>query len=101
GLYIGWAGQAALHRFHGVPKHRLGKKMFGVFRQRVEGGEASLLRGFGAEFPVPVSRHTEVRAADLPAGSGLAILAASPESGLCLVEDDSCRATYMFNHVEY
>jgi homoserine O-succinyltransferase/O-acetyltransferase len=99
-LYICWAAQAALHRFHGVPKHRLARKMFGVFRQRVTAA-SPLLRGFGAEFPVPVSRHTEVREADLPAAAGLTVLAGSAEAGLCLVEDRAGRAVYMFNHLEY
>jgi homoserine O-succinyltransferase len=101
GLYICWAAQAALYRFHGVPKHRLPRKMFGVFRQRVTGGGSRLLRGFGEEFPVPVSRHTEVRAADLPIEAGLTVLAASADAGLCLIEDRGNRAVYMFNHLEY
>ncbi|HZF34898.1 MAG TPA: homoserine O-succinyltransferase, partial [Candidatus Angelobacter sp.] len=62
-LYICWAAQAALYHFHAVPKHPLPAKIFGVYRQRVANAESRLLRGFGAEFPVPVSRHTEVRAA--------------------------------------
>jgi len=100
-LYICWAAQAALYRFHGVRKHRLPQKMFGVFAQRVMGRGSRLLRGFGEEFPVPVSRHTEVRAADLPIEVGLTVLAASSEAGLCLVEDRANRAVYMFNHLEY
>src|SRR5262249_2200692 len=82
GLSICWAGQAALHRFHGVPKYRLPEKMFGVFRQGVVDASSRLVRGFGEEFPVPVSRHTDVRRSDLPAGEGLRVLAASAESGL-------------------
>jgi homoserine O-succinyltransferase/O-acetyltransferase len=100
-LHICWAAQAALYHFHNVPKHRLPRKMSGVFRQRVSGGAFRLLRGFGEVFPVPVSRHTEVCAADLPSEAGLAVLAASAEAGLCLVEDRDNRAVYMFNHLEY
>jgi homoserine O-succinyltransferase len=100
-LYICWAAQAALYRFRGVPKHPLSQKMFGVFRQRVTAGGSGLLRGFGGEFPAPASRHTEVRAADLPIAAGLTVLAASAEAGLCLVEDRGNRAVYMFNHLEY
>ena len=100
-LHICWAAQAALYHFRGVPKHPLPRKMFGVFRQRTTSRTSPLLAGFGEEFPVPVSRHTEVRASDLPAVAGLAVLAASPEAGLCLVEDRANRALYMFNHAEY
>src|SRR5262245_8052695 len=99
--YICWAAQAALHRFHAVPKQRLPEKMFGVFRHRVTGGGSPLLRGFGDAFPAPVSRHTEVRGAELPANAGLATIAQSPEAGLCLVEEPRHRALYMFNHLEY
>src|SRR4029453_2181786 len=84
-LYICWAAQAALYHFHGVPKHRLPEKMFGVFRHRVTNNDSHLLRGFGDEFPAPVSRHTEVRAADLPAQAGLTVLAVSADAGLCVV----------------
>ena len=101
GLYICWAAQAALYHLHGVPKHRLPGKMFGVFRQRVSSGGSGLLRGFGEAFPVPVSRHTEIHAADLPAEAGLTVLASSAEAGLCLLEDRANRAVYMFNHLEY
>jgi len=100
-LYICWAAQAALYHFHAVPKHPLPAKIFGVYRQRVANAESRLLRGFGAEFPVPVSRHTEVRAADLPEQAGLTVLAESAEAGLCLIEDRENRAVCMFNHLEY
>jgi len=100
-LYLCWAAQAALHHFHGIPKHSLPEKKFGVFRQRITSPGAGLLRGFGEEFPVPVSRHTEVRAADLPAEAGLTVLAASQDAGLCLVGDRRNRAVHMFNHLEY
>jgi homoserine O-succinyltransferase len=98
---ICWAGQAALRHFHGVPKHLLPEKKFGVFGHRVTSADAPLLRGFSEEFPVAVSRHTEVQAADLPARAGLTVLAASAETGLCLIEDRARRAIFMFNHLEY
>ena len=100
-LYICWAAQAALHHFHAVPKHPLPTKLSGVFRQRVACADSRLLRGFGEKFPTPVSRHTEVRAADLPARPGLTVLADSPDAGLCLIEDRDNRALCMFNHLEY
>jgi homoserine O-succinyltransferase len=100
-FYICWAAQAALHYQHAIPKHNLPEKAFGVFRHRLNEMDSNLLRGFGNDFPVPVSRHTEVRMADLPERSGLKVLAASDETGLCLIEDSSNRAVYMFYHIEY
>jgi homoserine O-succinyltransferase len=96
-----WAAQAALFHFHGVPKHALPRKAFGVYPQRVMAFDAPLLRGLGASFPTPVSRHTEVRRDDLPREHGLVPLAESARSGLCLVEDRRNRAVCMFNHLEY
>lgn len=98
-FYICWAAQAALYHFRGVPKHERAAKLSGVYRQRVASPGSGLLRGFGDAFPVPVSRYTEVRAAELP--PAITVLAQSPETGLCLVEDRANRATCMFNHLEY
>lgn len=100
-LYVCWSGQAALYHRHGVPKHPLARKAFGVFPQVVECPDAAVLRGVGERFPCPVSRHTEVRREDLPHEAGLHVLAASPPSGLCLVEDRPAAALMMFNHLEY
>jgi len=100
-LYICWAAQAALYRYHSVAKHLLPEKLFGVFGQHVVNARSPLMRGFSETFPVPVSRHTEVREAELPADAALGVLAASDESGLCLVEDQRNRAVFMFNHLEY
>lgn len=99
--YICWAAQAALYHFHGVPKHVLPQKRFGVYRQTILRPDCPLFDGLSGRFPVPVSRHTETRSEDLPRDRGLTVLAASPESGLCLVEERDRHALYMFNHLEY
>jgi homoserine O-succinyltransferase len=96
-----WGGQAMLHHFHGVPKHELAEKAFGIYRHAVLESASPYLRGFSDDFAVPVSRWTEVREADFPAGAGLRTLIASEEVGPCLVEDPGRRALYMFNHLEY
>ncbi len=98
---ICWAAQAAVHHFHGMPKHDLPHKAFGVFRHRALVPSSPFLRGFSDDFPVPVSRWTEVRRADIPAGAGLTVLAESDETGLCLLDDPRHRALHMFNHLEY
>lgn len=100
-LAICWGGQAMLHHFHGVPKHELPKKAFGCIRHRVLVPASPFLRGFSDDFAVPVSRWTEVRSADLPAGSGLELLVDSAETGPCLIHDPARRGLYMFNHLEY
>jgi homoserine O-succinyltransferase/O-acetyltransferase len=94
-----WAGQAALQHFHGVPKHPLPAKKFGVYAHRVLRPQSPLLKGLGSQFLTPVSRHTEVRREDIPAA--IEILADSREAGLCLVADPELRLVCMFNHPEY
>ena len=100
-LNVCWGAQAALHHFHGVPKHDLPEKAFGVFRHRNLAPASPYLRGFSDEFWIPVSRWTEVRRQDLPADRGLKVLAEADETGLCLVEDPLCRSLHNLNHAEY
>lgn len=99
--YVCWAAQAALYHFHGVRKHALRHKAFGVYPQSVIGAGSGLLRGLAPAFLTPVSRHTEVRQFELPRDGRLRPLAASRATGLCLVEDRENRAVCMFNHLEY
>lgn len=98
---ICWGAQAALHHFHGVPKHTLPRKQFGVYRHRNLRPNSHYLRGFSDDFSVPVSRWTENHRADLPTDKGLEILMESDEAGLCLINDPWKRSLYMFNHIEY
>jgi homoserine O-succinyltransferase/O-acetyltransferase len=100
-MHICWAAQAALHHFHGVPKHTLPHKAFGVYRHRNLKPASVYLRGFSDDFSMPVSRWTEVRKADLPQSNSLEVLMESDEMGLCLVNDAEHRSLYMFNHIEY
>ncbi|HMB75963.1 MAG TPA: homoserine O-succinyltransferase [Kiloniellaceae bacterium] len=100
-LNLCWGAQAALYYFHGVPKYLLDKKLFGVFPHRVRSPNSPLLRGFTETFPVPVSRHTEVRHDDIARIEDLTVLADSDSAGLCLLEDKRHRHIYMFNHLEY
>ncbi len=98
---ICWGAQAAIHHFHGVPKHALKQKSFGVYRHRNLHAASPYLRGFSDDFSLPVSRWTEVRRSDLPASVGLQVLMESDEVGLCLINDVKNRCLYMFNHIEY
>src|SRR3546814_11371330 len=60
-----WCAQAALYHFHGIPKHQLPEKRFGVFTHRVLDHSSLLMRGLDDELRIPVSRHTENRREDL------------------------------------
>ncbi|MEJ2410298.1 MAG: homoserine O-succinyltransferase [Novosphingobium sp.] len=98
---ICWAAQAALQYFHGVPKLDLAEKAFGVFRHRNLEPFSPYLRGFSDSFRVPVSRWAQACPDALKATKGITVLAASDESGACLVDDPQHNALHMFNHLEY
>lgn len=100
-MNICWGAQAALHHFHGVPKHPLGQKAFGIYRHKNLNPSSPFLRGFSDDFSMPVSRWTDVRRAELPRDHGLEVLMESEEVGLCLINDPRHRSLYMFNHIEY
>jgi homoserine O-succinyltransferase len=100
-FFICWGAMAAARYFHGVPKHTLEKKAFGVFRHRNNAPASPYLAGFSDDFAIPVSRWTEVRAADIPAGSGLEMLMDSDETGPSLIAEKTGNRLYMFNHIEY
>lgn len=100
-FFICWGAMAAAWHFHGVPKHTLAKKAFGVYRHRNLAPASPYLAGFSDDFSVPVSRWTEVRAADIPPGSGLELLMESDDTGPCMLSEPRGNRLYMFNHVEY
>lgn len=98
---ICWGAQAGLYHRFGIPKHALGKKLFGVYEQRVLDSRAQLTRGLPEIFLAPVSRHTGTLREDVEQHPELSILAESDASGLCLVMDRRSGDVFMFNHLEY
>ena len=100
-LYICWGAQAGLYYHHGVKKHLLAEKMFGVFPHSLKVEHEKLFRGFDDEFFVPHSRQTEVRRADIEQVADLTILAESKEAGVCAVADFKHRKFFITGHAEY
>ena len=100
-LYICWGAQAGLYYHHGVKKHLLAEKMFGVFPHSLKVEHEKLFRGFDDEFFVPHSRHTEVRRADIEQVADLTILAESKEAGVYAVADLKHRKFFITGHAEY
>ena len=98
-FHVCWGAQAALYHHHGVPKHALPEKRFGIYEHQNLHPSSDLMRGINDAFAMPVSRHTEVRQQDLP--SHLEVLASSPEAGVGMVADWAQREFYVFNHLEY
>lgn len=100
-MNVCWGAMAAIYHFHGVPKHELKEKAFGIYRHRNLCPASIYLNGFSDDFQVPVSRWTEVRREDIEKVPDLKILMESDVMGVCLVEEKQGRRLYMFNHVEY
>ena len=100
-LYICWAAQAGLYYHYGVPKHPLSAKMFGIFPQTPLQPSLPIFRGFDDVFQMPHSRHTEIRREDIEAVEGLAIIAESEESGVCMVMAREGREFFITGHAEY
>ena len=99
-LYICWAALAGLYYHYGIPKYLLSKKLFGVFDHQAE-CDAPILRGFDDVFPVPHSRHSEIRREDIEKHPELKVLAYSPLAGVLLVENTDGRQIFMMGHNEY
>jgi homoserine O-succinyltransferase len=100
-LHICWAAQAALYYHYGVPKYPLPKKMFGVFKHKVNIKNISLLRGFDDEYYAPHSRHTEIRRRDIEKVEELDILSESDEAGVYIVKTRGGRQVFVTGHSEY
>jgi homoserine O-succinyltransferase len=96
-----WGGMAMINYFHGVKKHILDHKAFGLFKQNNLAPSSPYLRGFSDECYIPVSRWTEMRMSEIESAPGLIPLLGSDETGPCLVQDTDHRALYIFNHFEY
>ncbi len=99
-LYICWGAQAGLYFHYGIPKYGLPAKKFGIYPHENLAPSLPLLEGLGENFPIPTSRHTEVRAADFNAPD-LRIVAESDESGVGIALTTDGRRIFITGHLEY
>jgi len=101
-LYICWAAQAGLYHHYGVPKHALPEKKFGIYLQTPVHENMPLLENIANPFPMPHSRHTEVRMSDLlQCHTAVKILAESPNSGASIIMGSRGHDIYVTGHLEY
>ena len=98
-FFVCWGAQAALNFYHDVPKYELPEKRFGIYEHQNLCPSSDLMRGVNDRFAMPVSRHTEVRADDIP--GSLEILATSSCAGIGMLADWNARDFYVLNHLEY
>ena len=100
-LHLCWGAQAGLYYHYGIKKHRLEKKMSGVFEHRVQKKKNKLVRGFDETFFAPHSRHTETRIEEVKAVPELDIIAVSDEAGLYLAASKDGKHVFVMGHSEY
>jgi len=100
-LGICWGAQALLKHLHGIPKHELDAKRFGVFDHEVTENTSRLMKGFTDNFPMPVSRHTFNDRGEIVACDALELLADSAVAGPGMVRDKKNGDIFILNHLEY
>lgn len=100
-FHICWGAQAGLYYHYGIQKHKLQKKMFGVFPHRSLDVTHPLMRGLDDEYYVPHSRHTEVLRQDIAQVKDLQIISYSDIAGVHIVSDMDCRMFFVTGHSEY
>ncbi|TDQ83417.1 homoserine O-succinyltransferase [Dongia mobilis] len=100
-INVCWGAMAALYHFHGVPKHQLPEKAFGVYAQKIMKPSSPYLIGFSDDFMIPISRWAEIRMTDLAAKPDVEVLAYSDEMGLCIAQSRGTRRLFVLDHMEY
>ena len=100
-MHICWGAQAGLYYHYGIKKHKMDRKLFGVFPHKADYPHSMLLRGFDSEFYVPHSRYTKVKKEEIEKISDLKILASSEEAGVHIVAKNGGRQFFVMGHSEY
>lgn len=100
-LFICWGAQAGLYYRYGIKKHKLSRKLFGIYNHMILNPKHPLTRGFDDFFLVPHSRYTGVRSEDVEAVPELEILATSKKAGAAIICSKNGREVYLLGHCEY
>ena len=82
-------------------RKELDKKLFGVYRHRLDHKKSILFRGFDDEFMVPHSRHTTVDIEDVRKVPEIKILASSEEAGVYAMATAEGKQIFITGHSEY
>ena len=100
-LFICWGAQAGLYYRYGIQKHKLPKKLSGIYKHTIINPTHPLMRGFDDFFLIPHSRYTTVKREDIERFRELEILAVSKDAGVSIVCSKNGREFYIFGHAEY
>ncbi len=100
-FHICWGAQAGLYYHFGIDKKPLSKKMFGIFKHKLDYKRSILFRGFDDEFMVPHSRHTTIDIDDIKKIPEIKILASSDEAGVYAMATAEGKQIFITGHSEY
>jgi homoserine O-succinyltransferase len=95
------ATHALVKHYHGLDRHHLEQKQWGVYSHKVTSPAHPLLRDVNTRFDAPHSRYNDVSREQFES-AGCHVLAESPEIGVHLaVGPDQFRTVYFQGHPEY
>jgi homoserine O-succinyltransferase/O-acetyltransferase len=95
------ATHALVKHYHGLDRHHLQRKQWGVYEHKAVNPSHPLLRDVNTRFDAPHSRYNDVSREQFES-AGLHVLAESQEVGVHLaVSPDQFRAIYFQGHPEY
>ena len=100
-FYQCWGAQAGLYYHYGIKKEVLDRKVFGVYKHKVENRKIPLVRGFDDYFMAPHSRHTRMDEEAIRNNPDLIVLAESEEAGIFLVLSTDNSQIFCMGHPEY
>lgn len=100
-LHICWAAFAGLYYHYGVSKHKLDKKLSGIYTHTTREPSNPLVRGFDETFSAPHSRYSGVLADEIKMHPELHILADSAEAGPYIIASEDGRQVFVTGHCEY
>lgn len=100
-MFICWGAQAGLYFNYGIKKHKLSRKLFGIYNHMILNPKHPLMRGFDDYFLVPHSRYTGVESREVEAVPELEILATSKKAGVAIICSKNGREFYLLGHCEY
>ena len=100
-LFICWGAQAGLYYYYGIEKHKLDKKLFGVFEHKKLVKYDRLLKGTDDRFYMPHSRHTTVYEEDIKNCKDLVLLSSSKKAGASIIRSKDNKFIFITGHAEY
>lgn len=100
-MHICWGAQAGLYYHHGIHKHLLEEKVFGIYEFLVHHRKEPLLRGFDDVFWCPHSRYTVCDHDEIVHNDNLTVLADSEQLGECIVVSKDGKQIFVLGHLEY